>query len=279
MGFSVAGKTVLITGAAMGMGRLFARLAAADRAGTVVLWDIDAAALERTAHELRESGCTVSAHVVDVADLESVRTAAAEVRDAVGRPDVLVNNAGVVRGKYFWDHDHESDTRFVMDVNTLAPMYITNEFLPAMIEDRGRDCRIVNIASAAGTVATPRMAVYAASKWAALGWSDSLRLELVQAGHGHVKVTTVCPSYISTGMFDGVKNPLFAPILSPEDVTARSWRAMKQGKPLLILPRSLYLSRVAKAVLPVRAWDRLADRLGVYHSMDAYTGRVQAPTP
>ncbi len=46
-----------------------------------------------------------------------------------------------------------------------------------------------------------------------------------------------------------------------------------------MLPRSLYLSRVAKAVLPVRAWDRLADRLGVYHSMDAYTGRVQAPTP
>ncbi|MFC9557567.1 SDR family NAD(P)-dependent oxidoreductase [Rhodococcus sp. NPDC056960] len=276
MGFSVAGKTVLITGAAMGMGRLFARLAAADHARAVVLWDIDADALDRTAQELRDTGCTVNAQVVDV---DSVRAAAAEVLGAYGRPDVLINNAGVVRGKYFWEHDHESDTKFVMDVNTLAPMYVTNEFLPSMIEDRGRECRILNIASAAGTVATPRMAVYAASKWAALGWSDSLRLELVQAGHGHVKVTTVCPSYISTGMFDGVKSPLFAPILSPDVVTARSWRAMTRGKPLLILPRSLYLSRVAKAVLLVRAWDRLADRLGVYRSMEAHTGRVQASTP
>ena len=82
-------------------------------------------------------------------------------------------------------------------INALAPMHITREFLPAMLA-AGRDCRIVNIASAAGLVSNPRMSVYSASKWAVVGWSDSLRLELRGTP---VRVTTVCPSYVTTGMF------------------------------------------------------------------------------
>jgi all-trans-retinol dehydrogenase (NAD+) len=79
------------------------------------------------------------------------------------------------------------------------------------------------------------MSVYAASKWAVIGWSDSLRLELEQQGHHHLKVTTFCPSYISTGMFEGARGPLLTPLMTPEDAVGRAWRAAA-GQPQLIAP-------------------------------------------
>ena len=112
------------------------------------------------------------------------KTTAEEIwRDTDGAVDIVINNAGIVRGNaYFWETDPTADTRFTLDVNTLAPMQMAREFLPDMIASDS-ECRLVNIASAAGLTANPRMAVYAASKWAVVGWSDSVRLELEQAGH------------------------------------------------------------------------------------------------
>jgi short-subunit dehydrogenase len=155
-------------------------------------------------------------------------------------------------------------------------MYIAREFLPGMIES-SREARIVNISSAAGILSNPRMSVYAASKWALIGWSDSLRLELVQQGFGHVKVTTVAPSYISTGMFEGARGPLLTPIMTPEYVVSRVWKAMLAGKPLLMLPWAVGLAKTIKGILPTKAWDVLADRVfGVYSSMDEFTGTDRA---
>lgn len=274
MSFKVKDKVVLITGAAMGMGKLWAERAVAEGAATVVLWDINTAELEKVSAELAAAGTSkILAQTVDVSNLDAIEAAAAETLTQVGAPHLLVNNAGVVRGKYFWEHDNLRDTKFTIDINTLAPMYITRAFINQMI-DRGEESRIVNIASAAGTVANPRMSVYAASKWAALGWSDSLRLEVDQAGFKHLKVTTVCPSYISTGMFDGAKGPLLAPILKPEDVVNKAWKDMEKGAAFLFLPKTVYLSKGLKGVLPTKAWDLLADRvLGVYHSMEEFKGR------
>src|SRR5262249_52819423 len=147
------------------------------------------------------------------------------------------------------------------------------EFLPGMLASP-RAARIVNIASAAGTIANPRMSVYAASKWAVIGWSDSLRLELEQEGHRNVRVTTVAPSYVDTGMFAGARGPVLPPVLPPEYVVERVWRAMLAGRPLLLLPWSVGLARTLRGVLPTRAWDALAGRvLGVYRSMDEFVGR------
>jgi short-subunit dehydrogenase len=160
-----------------------------------------------------------------------------------------------------------------MQINALAPMYITREFLPAMMSKRGRQARIVNIASAAGMLSNPRMSVYAASKAALIGWSDSLRLELVQEGFGHVKVTTVAPSYISTGMFDGVRAPLLTPLMTPKNVVNKVWRAMLVGQPMLTMPWTVALSKVLRGVLPLAAWDAVATRFGVYRSMNAFVGR------
>jgi short-subunit dehydrogenase len=270
---SVAGKTVLITGAAMGMGRIYAELSVAENARAVVLWDINEPVLNETVAALRAKGGKVFPYVVDVSKLEAIQDASARVRKEVGDVDILFNNAGVVRGKYFWEHDHIKDTWFTMSINALAIMYIAREFLPAMIAG-GRESRIVNIASAAGLVSNPRMSVYCGSKWAATGWSDSVRLELEQAGHHHVRVTTVCPSYISTGMFEGAKSPLLTPILTPETVVERVWKAMKVGRPLLTMPWTVRLSMFAKGVLPRVLWDWVADKIfGVYHTMDEFQGR------
>ncbi|MFJ3490790.1 SDR family NAD(P)-dependent oxidoreductase [Leifsonia aquatica] len=296
MARTVRGARVLITGAASGMGRLYAERAVREGARAVVLWDRDAAALTALTDALRAeilAGRTAAAwgapprspssaagtpvtsvhpYFLDLGELGAIAQSAQAVRRELGGIDVLVNNAGIVRGKYFWEHDNGDDTRPTMQVNALAPMYVTREFLPGMIES-DREARIVNIASAAGTLSNPRMSVYAASKWAVIGWSDSVRLELEQQGFGHVKVTTVAPSYIDTGMFEGARGPLLTPVLTPEYVVDKVWKAMLAGRPMLMLPWSVGFARLLKGILPTRAWDAVADRLGVYHSMDLFTGR------
>jgi all-trans-retinol dehydrogenase (NAD+) len=269
---SVAGLSVLITGAAMGMGRIYAQKAVAEGASRVVLWDIDAALLETARAELSGSSTDVVVQTVDVSSLEAVRAASSEVL-AAGPIDVLINNAGIVRGKYFWEHEQERDIAATMNINALAPMHITREFLPAMIAS-GTPSRIVTIASAAGLVADPGMSIYAASKWAAIGFSDSLRLELAQTGHDHIRVTTVCPTFISTGMFAGAKPPVLTRLMTPEYVTDRAWNAMLAGKAQLLLPWTVHLSKVLKGTLPLRAWDYLAGNVfGVYTTMKDFTGR------
>ena len=268
---------MLITGAAMGMGRLYAERAVAEGAKAVILWDRDAASLTSTAATLgaqAREGTRVVAYVVDISDLGAIAQTAQRVRVEVGDPDIVINNAGIIRGKYFWEHDIGDDIRPTMKINALAPMYITREFLPAMMKDTYRESRIVNIASAAGTLSNPRMSVYAASKAALIGWSDSLRLELVQQDHGNVKVTTVCPSYISTGMFEGARGPLLTPLMTPDYVVERVWRAMLAGRPMLMLPWTVGLAKALRGVLPLSVWDVVADKVfGVYRSMDKWVGR------
>ncbi len=271
---SVKGKTVLITGAAMGMGRMFAERAIAEKAASVVLWDINEAALEKTLDEISNSTTEVSADVVDVSDVEAIHDAATRVREDVGDVEILINNAGVVRGNgYFWESDSLKDTKFTVDINTLAPMYVAREFLPEMVSS-ATECRLVNLASAAGFTPNPRMAAYAGSKWAVIGWSDSVRLELKQAGADHVKVTTVCPYYVNTGMFDGAKSAPLLPILEPKQVVDEAWKGMLSGGAFVILPRTVVLSEIMKGLVPIGIRDFIADNIiGVYHTMEDFKGR------
>lgn len=268
---SVEGKIVLVTGAAMGLGKLFATTAVKEQAAHVVLWDVNESALKDTAAELEAEGGTVSTYVVDVSSAEAVATAADAVRSEVGDVHVLINNAGIVRGNgYFWENQTR-DIEQTMLINSIAPMLVAREFLPAMVES-GEECRVVNIASSAGLNAVPRLAAYCGSKWAAVGWSDSIRLELEQAGHHHVRVTTVCPTYINTGMFDGAKGIFLTPMLKQEEVVDGSWREMLKGGPFLIIPWTSRLNKVLSGVLPVKFRDIWLDRVGVYGSMAQFTG-------
>lgn len=273
---SVQGKTVLVTGAAMGLGRLFAERAIAEKASKVVLWDVNEPALDKTLDELSGGEVEVYGYYVNLSSLEEIQATAQAVRDEIGTVEILINNAGVVRGNgYFWESDSVRDTKLTVDVNTLAPMYVTREFLPGMIANAG-DCRLLNLASAAGFTPNPRMAAYAGSKWAVIGWSDSVRLELKQADITHVKVTTVCPYYINTGMFDGAKSAPLLPILDPADVVDEAWSGMCSGGAFVILPRTVILSEMLKGLLPIGVRDFIADNIiGVYHTMDDFKGRSE----
>ncbi len=278
MAFSVAHAKVLITGGASGMGRLYAERAVREGAESVTLWDIDAIALDETASALSGYGTLVHTRVVDVSRLSDVRDAAGHEFDSGRVPDVLINNAGIVRGNdYFWNTDSERDTEATMRINAIAPMHVTREFLPGMIAESSREKRILNVASAAGTLSNPRMSVYAASKWALIGWSDSVRLEHERSGNGHVTITTFCPSYVSTGMFEGARGPLLTPVLLPDVAVDRAWRAMLAGKPFRLTPWTVSLARGLKGILPTAAWDLVADRVfGVYSTMDDFTGQPGA---
>lgn len=272
---SVHGGTVLITGGARGMGELYARRAVAAGARIVMLWDIDLERATALAADLTRSGVDVRADAVDVADADAVMEGVERMRRDVGLPDILINNAGIIRGAPFWEHDPRRDIEATIRVNTLAAMWLTRAVLPGMIADTSRPKRILNIASAAGTLANPNMSVYAASKWAMIGWSESLRLELARAGHRHIAVTTFCPSYVSTGMFDGARGPLLTPILTPRRATAAAWRGMLRGTPMVLRPWTVKLAMALRGLLPTRLWDAVAGRVfRVYSSMDHFTGRV-----
>lgn len=272
--FSLRGASVLVTGAGMGMGRLYALRAAREGASTLILWDLNMGAINAVADEVRTLGAKAVEQQVDLSELAAIQSAATALREEHGitAPELLINNAGIVEGGPFWEHDSERHTRMVMNVNAMAPMYVTAEFLPAMMR-RGTEAHILNIASAAGTLANPNMSVYAASKWSVIGWSDSLRLELDRSD-SPIRVTTFCPSYISTGMFDGVKGPLLTPIMTPEVAVDRAWRAMLAGQPIRLTPWTAKLAMALRGALPTRAWDAVAGNVfKVYNSMDHFTGR------
>ncbi len=266
--FSLSSKNVLITGGAQGMGRLFAEKTLLE-GGRVVLWDINETALNDTATELRSRGGSVSTYVVDVASVASIKQAADRVRSDIGDMDVLFNNAGIIVGKDFTDHS-PADIERTLNINTAGPMHVTSAFLHGMLKNG--DARIVNIASAAGLIPNPKMSVYAASKWAVIGWSESLRLEMERGGHD-VKVTTVTPSYIDTGMFEGVKPPLLVPIIKPEKMADLVWEGMKKGKVYVRAPWIVGLLPFVRGIMPARVFDFIGGKLlRIYASMDDFKG-------
>ncbi len=266
----IAGATVLVTGAASGLGRRLAHLAARERAA-VVMWDVNAAALAKAAAEVRaEGGGAVHTGVVDVSNRAAIYAAASGLSRESVAVDILVNNAGVVTGRPLLDApDAQIEATFA--VNTLALYWTTKAFLPGLIE-RGRG-HIVTIASAAGLVGVARQTDYSASKHAAVGFHESLRSELRAAAPG-VKTTLVCPFYINTGMFAGVKSrfPMLLPILDEEKVARRIVKAIRRNERQVILPPLVRLLPALR-LLPVSVFDRVVDFFGVNTGMDAFKGR------
>ena len=261
-GTPLAGARVLITGGTRGIGRLMAKQAI-GRGAEVVLWARDAAQGEQVAADL---GGRASFQPVDVSDPDAVRAAA----EATGPVDVLINNAGVVTGKPFLELT-EDEVRRTYEVNTLAQYRVTRAFLPAMLaRDRGH---LVHVASASGLLGTTRMTDYSGSKHAVVGFNEALRAELRAQG-SNVRTLVVCPYFIDTGMFAGVRTrvPWLLPILKEADVATRVLDAVESGRPQLLLPWSVRLLPVLRA-LPVGAFDAVVDLLGVNHTMDRFTGR------
>jgi len=265
----IKNKTVLITGGAAGLGKLMGKKCLEKGASQLVIWDINPEFIKQTVSEFSKMGFTVFPYVIDVSDTPAIIETAKKVRAEVGDVDIIINNAGVVVGKEFKDHTHH-DIDFTMKINTNALMHVTLEFLPQMLA-KG-DGHIVNIASAAGLLANPKMSVYVASKWGVTGWSESLRIELDKIKSG-IGVTTVNPSYIDTGMFAGVKTNFLLPILKPETAANRIVNAIIKNKIVLRMPFMVNFLPMVRGVLPARAFDWFVGRvLGIYESMAGFAG-------
>lgn len=263
-------KKVLITGGASGIGLLMGKKALEKGANELIIWDINQQLLEKTIASLKGEGFHVSGSVVDVSNTISVMSAAKTILESKKTPDILILNAGVVSGKYF--HEHlEGEIERTIGVNVLGCMLTARAFLPEMIS-RGSG-HIVTIASAAGMLANPKMAVYAASKWAVLGWSESVRIEMEELKTG-IFVTTVTPSFINTGMFDGVKTNAIFPKLSPERAVNKIIKAIEHNRIFLRMPFMVNAIPFVKGILPTRLFDFFVGKgLGVYATMSTFTGR------
>jgi short-subunit dehydrogenase len=122
-------------------------------------------------------------------------------------------------------------------------------------------------------LSNPKMSVYAASKWAVIGWSESVRLEQSKLKSG-VKVTTVTPSYIDTGMFSGVKMNALIPILKPETAAKKIITGIEKNKIFVRMPAMVSLIPFLKGIVPVKVFDTVASWLGVYDSMNDFKGRT-----
>ncbi|MFD1161361.1 SDR family oxidoreductase [Hwangdonia seohaensis] len=260
-------KTVLITGGASGIGKIMVRLML-ERKAKVIIWDINQESIDKTIAEFSNIG-ELFGYNVDVSNLKQIQDTAKKVKSEQGVVDVLINNAGIIVGKYFNEHT-ASDIMKTMEINATAPMFITMEFLKDMLhQNSGHIC---NIASSGGLVSNPKMSVYAASKWSLIGWSDSLRLEMKQLDK-KINVTTIMPYYINTGMFDGVTSKI--PILEPETAALTIVKAIEKNKKLISIPGYIYrFTRFGQAVMSINIFDWFAgDVLGIYKTMEHFTGR------
>lgn len=266
----VRGAVVLVTGAASGIGALVAVQAAHRGARAVVLWDLDLPAAQDVATRVQAAGATCLAQRVDLRDAQEVEAAGRVVLERLGRVDVLVNSAGVVTGRRFEDLSEEDVVR-TFDVNVLALYRVVRCFLPGM-RTRDRGC-VVTIASAAGLVGVARQTDYSASKFAAVGFMESLRSELRRSG-SHVRTLVVAPYYVSTGMFAGVRTrvPLLLPVLEPERVASQVLDSVERGDARRILPWFANAVLLVKA-LPVPVADAITDLFGISTTMDTFTGR------
>lgn len=262
---------IVITGGGSGIGRLVA-LAAARKGAHVVLWDRDERAARAVVAEIDAEHGRATAVVVDLTDADAIELAAAETL-MLGPVDVVVNNAGVISGKPLASLSVAQIER-TMRVNAIAPILVARAFLPAM-RDAGRG-RIVTVASAAGFIGVAGQTDYAASKFAAVGFMESLRAEL-RKERSPITTLTVAPFYIDTGMFDGVttKVPALLPILSQARVATQILAAIESRRTLLALPPLVRLVPAIKA-LPTALGDLVADALGVNEGMDAFRGRQAA---
>jgi len=210
---------VVVTGPSRGIGRATA-VAFAARGARLSLLGRASAAFDSVVQEAVELGAEARAYRCDVQREEDVDDAARALLEAWGAPDVVVNNAGIVRRGALVEETEVAAFDEVIAVNLRAPFLVSRALVPAM-RARGRG-RLVHVASISSTIACPRNASYAASKWGLLGFAKSLAEELRGSG-----VVSVCilPGSVDTEMLKGSG---FPPQMSPQDVAhAIAWLALE----------------------------------------------------
>ena len=270
MKMKISGKSVLITGGCSGIGKIMARRCLEMGANPVIIWDINEEALKATSAELSSGGkgC-VFGFKADISDPASVDAAYSLTRQACGPVDILINNAGIVTNNRTFAQQTDTDIIRTIDINTKGAMFVTLRYLREM-KERGSG-HICNITSSAGMLALPKMSLYAASKWAAIGWSESVRIEL-EREKSPVKITTIAPYFINTGMFEGIRS--FFKIQDPEVVARKALNAVERNLGYRGIPFSEHFIRLMQGIFPHRLFNFVfGDICGLYTVMDHFTGR------
>ncbi|MCS6995697.1 MAG: SDR family NAD(P)-dependent oxidoreductase [Casimicrobiaceae bacterium] len=194
-------RTLVVTGAASGLGREFARLGA-ERGFRLVLADLDARALEALASELRAGGTELLWRRCDVAQAGEVEALAAIASEHFGAPNWLFNNAGVACGGLLWESPIE-DWQWLWSVNVMGVVHGIQSFVPRMLERARREPEyrgvIMNTASMAGLINAPLMGVYNASKHAVVSISETLEQDL-RLVTSQLRAAVLCPYFVPTGI-------------------------------------------------------------------------------
>jgi len=195
---SLQGRRAIVTGAAGGMGRATARVLAAEGA-QVALVDLNAAAVEAAAQEIRDGGASAQAWALDVADAAAVARVVDEIAGAFGGLDILVNNAGISVYRPIDDAGYAQAWERALAVMLTGPMQMVRAALPHLRQSDA--ARIVNIASTEALGATAGHSAYAVAKAGVTGLTRSLAVEL---GREAITVNCICPGPIRTPMTDAV---------------------------------------------------------------------------
>ncbi|MBL8019877.1 MAG: SDR family NAD(P)-dependent oxidoreductase [Leptospirales bacterium] len=236
-----------------------------DAGAFVGIADLNARAMRTTAKELGVRG-----YELDVTNPGSIQKCRKAFLADSGHIDILVNNAGIVFGGAFATIPLDQH-RLTFEVNAIGPVSVTHAFYKDLCARP--EASIVFVASASGYIGLPNGTSYASSKWAAIGFAESLRLELQEEGKRHVHVTTVCPSYIDTGMFSGAEAPLFTPMLQTEVVADAIVKAIQTNRKFVELPWIVRWIQTLRGLLPRSLFDRVMHVTGVSKSMSHWKGK------
>ncbi|HBP0042057.1 SDR family NAD(P)-dependent oxidoreductase [Pseudomonas aeruginosa] len=235
-------KTVVITGAASGLGLAMARVFLREGM-RVVLGDLPGPALDAARDSLAGLAGEVLAIPVDVSDADSVEALARQV-DAIDGADILCNNAGITgdRPRNSWEHD-PGNWRRVLDVNLMGVIHGLHSFVPRLLR-QGRPAHIVNTASMGGLLAIPYIAPYVAAKSALVAVSESLALELAGEGAG-IGVSVLCPGLVRTGLTGPGRDHPLSRVAQPSAAAL----AFQQGTQQALEQARLSADDVAEQVL------------------------------
>jgi 3-oxoacyl-[acyl-carrier protein] reductase len=190
----LSGKVALITGAGRGIGLAIAKALAAEGCHLIIT-SRSTTSLEKARRELARRGLRVFTQACDVRDPESVRALAAAVRKQFRRVDMLINNAGITQPSLSVEKLDYETWKDVIDTNLNGMFLVTHEILPLM----RRGATIVNNLSLAATRVFPGMSAYDASKYGALGFTDTLREELRPKG---IRVVALIPGATDTDIWN-----------------------------------------------------------------------------
>lgn len=249
---SLTGVVAVVTGGAAGIGRATAEQLV-SRGGVVVIADINADAVAAAAAEVGAK----AGRALDVSDSPSFTAFLDGVEAEFGPIGVLVNNAGIMPLGPLLEED-DATTRRIISINLHAMIHGTREAMRRMIP-RGSG-HIVNLASTAGKVGMPGGATYCATKFAMVGFCESVKGELAGTG---VHLTIVLPGVVDTALGEGVKQPIGIRLVQPEDVAAGIVDALQRPRYEVYVPVEAGPLAQMGAALPQAGRDVVAKALGL----------------